>query len=497
MRLAALVFAALFALPAAAGGMWQSGVRPGQVRCSDRPYPAATPVAASPGDNLQTRIGEACAAGPGIVELAPGTYSDANVILGTGGQAIGGECVVRAANPASKPVLRAGVGVPRAVFQVRNVPHAFRPEDLVLDGRRADQTAASMVAVCDDLDPADGVCDPLGAGNGQNTAGSFGIDSRTTLGGTATTCALRVDVIDTVGDGFFLRNQLDSAVEDFTATGNGCDSTSCPNLSVPADSVLSSILVNGRGVNWVESDRVLAVDGVVDDVTKQGIQCFRSTNCFAFDSAVSGAGSTGLTMLGSSGVMMGNAVSGVGLAWAQNSPTVNNGQGALVSDGGFGVDFEAALRGNSIANTWGDGIQVALAPGTPPAPIAAIERNAISAPCQGSSAPDNGGLVLGDSVDPYERILDVENEVSSSSCSAGKRVRNVPAYEARGTVISGSTAGDGVAYQASVISETDLTTDRDVEIDAASSGTLSGCALNGGAVVNDASSGAVARSGGC
>ena len=74
------------------------------------------------------------------------------------------------------------------------------------------------------------------------------------------TCILGVDVIDTVGDAFFLRNQAGSTVEASTVDGAGCDSASCPALSVPADNSQTSILTMGRGVNWVDSTRVMAVE---------------------------------------------------------------------------------------------------------------------------------------------------------------------------------------------------------------------------------------------
>lgn len=491
LLLAALI---LYAMPSEAGGMWRSHVLPGQVRCSSLPDPAATPVSVTTADDIQTEIAAACGAGPCILELAAGTYTDENVMLGTGGASIGGEVVIRAANPASKPLIRATVGTARGVFQIRNVTHRIRFEDLVLDGRRADQTDASMAAICTDTTPADGVCD---SGDPQNSAGVFGIDSRSTTAGTGTTCALRVDVIETVGDAFFLRDQINSSVEDSTVDGAGCDTTTCPNLTVPADSALNSILTNGRGVNFVDSFEVMVVDATVNDVTKQGIQCYNSTDCYGIASTVTVAGSTGLTMLASSGSMTGNTVNGVGSNWAQNSTTVSNGEGILFTDGGLATDFDASARDNAISNTWGNGIRSDLQAGTPPEPVIKVARNTATTVCTGSTLTTNAGMSFGDSVDSYERIDTESNTVSGSSCASGFRVRNVLDYSGSGNVVSGSLAGDGFTYTASAIEESGLTTDRDVEIGATNTGILAGCTLNGGAVVNDASGGGVARSGGC
>lgn len=491
LLLAALI---LYAMPSEAGGMWRSHVLPGQVRCSSLPAISATPVSATTSSNLATELAAACGAGPGILELAAGTYTDTNLVIGTGGVSIGGECEIRAANPASKPLLRATVGTARAVIQVRNVTHRIRLTDLAIDGRRADQTDASMSAICTDTTPADGVCD---SGDPQNTAAAMGVDSRITSSGDASTCALRVDVIETVGDAFFLRDQKRSAVEDSTVDGAGCDTTTCPTLTVPADAALSSITVNGRGVNFVDSDDAMAVDVTVNDVTKQGIQCYNSTDCYAIGSTVTVAGSTGITMLASSGSALGNTINGVGSNWAQNSTTVSNGEGILFTDGALAVDFDASARGNTILNTWGNGIRAELAAGTPPEPVIKVERNTATTVCTGSTLTTNAGMSFGDAVDSYERIDTASNTVDESSCATGIRVRNVLDYSGTGNVVTGSLAGDGVTYAGSVIAESSLTTDEDIEIGAATTGTLSGCTLNGGAVVNDASSGGVTRSGGC
>ncbi len=491
MKLAALAITILFALPAYGAGMWQPNVRPGQVRCSDLAAPVTTPVEVTTGDNLETQIAAACGAGPGIVELAAGTYTDRNTRIGTGGASIGGLCVIRADNPAAKPLIRATVGTARAVFQIRDTTHEIRFENLTIDGRKSSQTAASMLDVCDDLDPIDGICDDE---DPQNTPAAMGIDSR---GVGMKTCVLGVDVIDTVGDAFFLRNQAGSTVEASTVDGVGCDPASCPALSVPADNSQNSILTMARGVNFVDSTRVMAVDVTVTDATKQGVQCYGSTSCYPISNDVSVIGSTGITMLGSSGVALGNTINLIGSAWPQNSTGVANGEGMLVTDGGLGFDFEVALRENVITQTWGDGIRAGLQAGTPPAPIVDVSRNTLAVLCSGSAEAANAAMRLGDSVDPFERITAVNNSVFSSACSAAVRVQNAVTYSGSGLLVSSSASGSGVVYANSTITETDLTTDKNVTIDTASAGTLSGCTLTGGATITDASSGAVVRTGGC
>lgn len=494
---AALIAAAVFWASATSAGVFPSPgpgtPRYGQGLCSSLPAISATPVSAASSDDLATKLSEACGAGPGILELASGTYTDINLELGTGGVTIGGECEIRAANPASKPLLRAGVDVNRSVIVIDAVSHRIRLTNLACDGRRADQTAAAMTSVCPDTTPADGICDDLD----QSATNRGCVDSRRSTGGANSTCIYGFEATESTWDAIFLRNQENSVVEASTVTGAGCDDTTCPALSLPADATINSVNLVGRGINFVDSANVMAVGNTVSDVTKQGLQCYGSTDCVLIDNEVDEWGISGITMLGSSGVILRADIDGTVQTWAQNTTTTNIGQGIAVTDGGLGNDFRVAIRDSVVTNPWGNGIAVEMAVGTPPEPEVILEGNTVTGPCTTSTHPNGAGLLLGDGVDDVERIVSTNNTVVNSACAAAVRVRNAVSYVGTDTTVSGTTTGDGVVYETSVVSETGLTTNGDVDIDAGSSGTMTGCTLNGGAVVNDASAGAMVRTSGC
>lgn len=496
MRPLVAILAALVCAEASAIGFPMPGpgyAHYGQALCSSLPAIAATPVSATTSDNLATKLGDACTAGAGILELAAGTYSDVNLQIGAGGVAIGGECEIRAANPASKPILRAGIDVNRAVIQVRNVPHRIRFTNLACDGRRSSQTASGMTSICADTAENGGLGNGICDDGTQSLTNRGCIDSRVTSGGPNSTCVLGFEASETVWDAIFLRNQTNSVVEASTVDGTGCDTTTCPALSVPADNSLNSILLVGRGINLVDSAYVSAFGNTVTDVTKQGLQCYGSTNCITAENDVTAWGISGITMLGSSGVVLNNNIDGAIQPWAQNSTTTNNGQGILVTDGGLGLDFRVAIRGNLVENTWGNGIASELQAGTPPEPVVIVEGNTINGPCNGTTHEFAAGLFLGDTVDDHEAVRSVGNTVTASECSTAVRVRNVLDYYGRSTTVSGTVSGGGVNYTSVAMDEDGITTDEEITIDAASSGAMSNCTLNGVAVVNDSSGGAVTR----
>lgn len=485
----------LLSSPASGAGLWRNHVLPGQVRCSDLADPAVTPVSVTTSDNLQTKIGEACSAGPGIVELAAGTYTDRNIQLGTDGQAIGGRCIIRAANPAAKPLIRATIGVPRAIFQAKNVAHQLVFQNLALDGRRSEQTSGAINTPCTDTTPADGICD---GPDGQNATDAHGIYSRDVSGVTpGSICVLGVDIINTVGDAITVRDQYDSAVEDTTATGFGCDPTSCPLLGVPEDYRTDSITTVARGVNWVDSYRVMVVDSTFSNGTKQGIQCFNAYDCYSFQNTISDIGLAGITMLGSDGVVMGNDVSEVGFGWAPNTTTDNTGIGISVIDGTAGYNFDVEIKGNVVTHTWRDGIQLGLSTTNTATPTGSVVGNTVTTPCDGSTATTDAGITMGDNTDSYASLEQRGNTIVGSSCASALRVSKPTAYTGSTTTISGTLSGKGIIYDDAPMTEATIVTDEDIEIDAGSSGTMTGCTLNSGAVVTDASAGAVVRSGGC
>lgn len=467
----------------------------GQVLCSHLPPISATPVSATTSDNLATKLGEACGSAAGILELGSGTYSDVALKLGTGGVSIGGECEIRAAVPASKPLLRAVVGSSAAIIQVRNVPHRIRLTNLRCDGRRVDQTNGVFTSICPD------VAENGGAGNGicdtgtQSQSDASCIDSRITTSGTNSTCVYGVESDETVFDGIFLRNQDGSTVEASTVTDAGCDSTTCPAISVPSDVSLNSVKLVARGVNFFDSARVTATGINVARVTKQGLQCYNSDECYLLGSILDDIGITGITLLSSNAVALGNTITDVGLLWAPNSTIDATGIGVAITDGGLAGDFHAVASENSISNTWGTGIDVRLQPSATAVPSATVESNSVSGPCAGSLLSTNGGLVLGDEVDDFASIEARGNSVSSSSCSAGMRVQNVLAYLGRLNSIGTSASGTGLVYTTSAIDEADLTTDKDITISAASTGSLANCTLNGAATVTDNSGGGVTVTG--
>lgn len=469
-------------------------MRSGFGRCSALPDISATPVTMTTSDNFATKLASACGSGAGILEMAAGTYTDFNAQIGDGGVAIAGECEIRGANPADKPLLRAGVDVARAILQVRNVDYRMRFTNLHCDGRRGDQTEASYASICADTSPADGVCD-----SGEQTFSDLScIDSRSTEGGILQTCVYGVDSEKTVFDGIFLRNQDGSAVESSTVDGAGCDSTLCPNVSgVPADNSLGAVLNVARGINLVNADNSIAVDNVINAVTKQGVQCFTSDNCNIVGNTVTRFGITGITMLGSTGVVIGNDVDNIEVLWTPDSTTSPIGQGILLTDGANFTDFKVYARNNTVSNAWGDGIAASTSPSSPTEPEVIIEQNTIEGACTGSTSTLGASLLLGDNTSDFESIVSRNNTITGNNCDSAKRVRNAPVYSSSGDSISGTVSGDAVEYDTVVINESSLTVDADINIDASSSGTLSGCTLNGIASVNDSSGGAVTRSGGC
>lgn len=498
IRLLALA-ALLLAPPASGAGLWRNYVLPGQVRCSDIADPAVTPVSVTTADDLQVKIGEACGSGPGIVELAAGTYTDRNIQLGSGGQAIGGRCIIRAANPAAKPLIRAEIGVGRAIFQAVSVAHHLVFESLALDGRRSEQTSSAVNDPCEDNDEnagaGDGICD---AADVQNDTDAHGIYSRDTTGTTpGSICVYDVDIINTVGDAITVRDQFDSAVESSTATGIGCDPTNCPLLGVPENYQTQTMTTVSRGVNWVQSERVMAVDNTFSDVTKQGVQCFDSYECYVLANDASDIGLAGITMLGSDGVVMGNDVSEVGFGWAPNTTTDNTGIGISVIDGIAGYNFDVEIKGNVVTHTWRDGIQLGLSTTNTATPAGSVVGNTVTTPCDGSTATTDAGITMGDNTDSYASLEQRGNTIVGSACASALRVSKPTAYTGSTTTISGTLSGKGIIYDDAPMTESTIVTDEDIEIDAGSSGTLTGCTLNSGAVVTDASAGAVVRSGGC
>lgn len=477
------------------------------VSCSGLPDPGHTPISLTAADDLHAEIIDNCGSGC-TIELAAGTYADTNVTMGPSSDQIvksgsldeaTGEIIIRAADPSNPPVLEAEPGNPAAVFYIVDIAARFRFKDLVLDGKKSEQTNDIFVdkdgnsTICADTSPTDGVCDTGTLTNAE----AGGINVRSRVGPIQMrVCADNVTVRNTVFDAFFLRNTASSTVQNSTVEHAGCTTETCPLLSIPANAENNNLLVVGRGVNFVNSAQVGIADNVITDATKIGAQCFGSTSCYIADNVLTDIGNGGITMLGSSGYVWRNTINGAGLLYGQNSPTTNTGSGIdFVDDDAYSGDLDVEIIGNTISNTWGPSVNVGLrkSPAAESSTLT-IQDNTMSNACVVQTLSTNADLLIGDGTDRLEAITASGNSISGGACNVGMRVRNVIDYTAENNSVSGYGSGTAVAYDdVEALDEDGLTVDGNISIDADSVGTLANCTLNGSATIVGAVEGGVTR----
>lgn len=473
------------------------------ISCSGLPEPSFTPISVTTADDLHDVVTAECGAGC-ILDLAPGTYDDTNVTIGPvsdsnikagslDGTDITGEIYIRAANPADPPVLRAEIGNPAAIFYLVNNPEMFRLKDLILDGRRSEQTNA-VVSACPDTTPADGICDS----GTQTFSDATGFNTRSTIAVPTRSCLENVTVRNTVIDGIFIRNAVASTVENVTVSGVGCAPSTCPGISIPADFSTNSYSVVGRGINMVDSDFVAVVDSTFTDGTKQGIQCFGTTRCYVVDNVISDIGNAGITILGSTGYVWRNTISDIGFNFPPNTTATATGNGITFTDSDpYSGDIEVDFTGNSVTNTHGSSYWLAL--GTSPAAESStitMTNNTGTDACVTSTRSDSAAFLLGDGSDRLESLTITGNTVTGNRCPAAFRVRNVIAYTADDNTVTGSVGSTQAVVYDDVESMDDdgLVVDADISIDVDSVGTLTNCTLNGSASVTGSLEGGVVRS---
>lgn len=482
------------------------------VHCSELSDPAEPEYTLST-ENLHDFVTTNCGSGC-IINIPPGTYDDVNVTIGpsTGGGAdprvkagsltgATGTILIRGTDPANPPVLRSAVGEDSGLFYLVNVDAFVRLEDVSLEGRSGEQTNGSVYDICTDDNEngglGDGVCD---SDDPQSFSSENGFHSRRTDSGDSRSCLLRVQVRNTVADGIFLRQARDSTVEDSYVVNAGCTPASCPNISVPADLSIPSASTVGRGIN-IDSARgnVGVVRNRVGRVTKIGVQCITSDDCHLIGNTVDEALTSGATSIGSSGSVRWNRITNTGL-WASHGSTgdfVGNGIQWSHAAGATGRDV--IIEGNVVENSFGAGIVLALSVGAGASDAdLVVARNVVNGSCNGATRPTIAGMELGDNSDTIASITSYLNHVGDHTCDSAIRVQRPLSYVGIGNTVSGAGTDPALIYDnAASIDERDLVVDEDIQIDAATAGTMTGCTLNEGAVVSDSSGGAVTRTGGC
>lgn len=471
--------------------------------CSTLPTPSVTPISVTNAQDLHEVVVANCATGC-VLDLAGGIYTDTNVTIGPLSDpvikadsltSVSGEIVIRAANPADKPLLISETGNPAAVFYLVNVTTMFRLENLILWGARYDQTDA-VVTECIDTTPADGICDT--PTTNQSQTWSMGFATKMTTAGDTRSCLLNVEVEATVGDGIFIRDAVASTVENPIVRLSGCGAGTCPNLTTPKDQAVNSILTNGRGVNFVDSDLVAVIGGDIRWANKMGAQCYGSTRCYIVDNTISDIGVSGITMLGSSGEVRDNTLSAIGNHVQPNTRADSFGHAiSFVDDTAYTGDLDVLIDGNAISSTTGDGIILGLRK-VPAAEssIVTVSNNTITGTCTNTTKTPQAAMLLGDNSDKFEAVIATDNVIGTSSCTSAILAQNLISYTASANTVVNSTSSDAMTYDTvEALSDDGLSVNKDINIDAASVGTLTNCTLNGTASVNDSSGGNVVRTG--
>lgn len=449
------------------------------VRCSDLPDPTASTTAlttATSASDLHADIMAVCGSGC-IVTLAPGTY-DGNIVFGdnvlkSGSIEPSAEVLIRGTDPNNPPVIRATVDFPAAIIHVKNTEARIRVEDVILDGRRSEQTVAGVTTVCTDTTPDDDICD---TGSNSDTF-LEGFWSFHTAGGTGTSCLLRVQTRETVGAGVEIRDGSASTIEDSSASGAGCTTALCPLMSLPANNQTNAILKAAIGFLISNSDDSAVIDSTVSSVTKNGIECFdESRRCHIRGNTVMDAGIAGIVLNESDGTVVGNTITGSGLWYSPNLASDNTGQGIQFASGDAPTNLVATITGNTVSNVYGTGILIGLATATGYNQSRIdVSENSVSGACNGITASDSAGIILGDSTYDIAKITSADNSVSDSECVDGIRVRNVRTHRNWRNGTSGGLEVDDVDEFDGI----SLSITGNLDIDSDTVGRIRTCSLTG------------------
>jgi len=465
------------------------------VRCSQLPDPAgATTTAlttATSASDLHDDIMAACTSKPlgCIVTLAPGTY-DGNVVFGDSALKSGsitptGEVIIRGLDRNNPPVIRGTVDFKGAVIHAKNITTRIRVEDVILDGRRSEQTIASMTAVCTDS-PADGICDGACTDNQSSTLQS-GFSTRNTSTGQTQSCLLRVQVRETVDTGIQLQNATKSTVESSTVSGVGCTATSCPALSIPTDACMTSIMKTAQGVQINGGTTPLingsvdsaVVDSTISNATKIGIECFNgSRRCHIRGNTVSNTGFEGIVLNESDGDMMENVVSSIGLLNAHNTLMENSGRGVVWAGSSSYQGMSVTISKNRISNTWGSGLQAGLIDHVDNSASVTLDGNSVAGSCNGTTRTDAAGIDLGDSANDIYQVRTRGNTTTTSACPDGTRLRNLRDFRGLG---NSTTSGIEIDAVDSLFLDGNVIRGN-LDIDSSTVGVVRNCALSGSVV---------------
>lgn len=487
---------------------------PGYVQlCSQLADPGHLPVTVSTTDDLQTVFDTNCGSGC-TLELEGGNHDDVNLDVGTGdfsgpndaGTAIvpTGEVLIRAADPANRPVLRASIDEPGPIIEVLNAAENdyFRLENIDLDGRRADQTnlvfdldgdgnANELGEICEDTD-GDDVCD-----SGESSTLARGINVKSTTGTHPLVCLRNVHGHETVGNVVAIRDAAESAVEGGVFHDGGCAPDTCPNLNVPARANMSSTLTSSRGVNLSGNvDGVAVLYAEAYNLTKMGFQCFRTTGpCAILDSYAHDVLNSGFQFVDSKETLIrGNRSENIGFLYAMPSTTTFSGFGIGGSTNGA---HAARVEGNVVENTWGAGIQVG---GTSASSGAfTYVRNTVTKACQGTTRTDRSDVIYGDAAatDTIPEITSIRNTLDGGSdCLRGMLARNVTTqFRSYGDLIKGTRQDEAARMEGSVDMDIrEITLDDDLVLESGSTGSIDGCTFNADGTLVDNSGGGVAVS---
>lgn len=456
------------------------------LRCSDLPDPSestTTLTTATSSSDLHEDIMAACSGGC-IIEIGPGAYTE-NIVFGdTAIKADSvtptGEVLIRASDPTNPPIIRAELGVKAAVIHSRasgtGIAPFIRVEDIILDGRRSEQTVASIDSstICTDTTPDDDICD--GSGVTQTSSFLHAFDSRNTSSGKTRSCLLRVQARETVGNSLQLSQAFASTVEDSTVSGAGCTTTSCPALSIPADATTNAILKTAMGIMFVGGSDSAAIENTIDDVTKIGIECFTNARrCHVHGNTITDAGIAGIVLNEGDGTVVGNTISDVGLAFLPNAMSNNVGQGIQFTNGDTYTGLVASITGNTVRNAFGPGIQVGLAGTAYNTARIDVSENSVSGTCNGGTRADSAGIELGDSTYDTAQIVAYDNSTANSDCVDGMRVRNVRTHRNwRNGIADGLEVDDVDEFDGISLSITG-----NLDIDSDTLGRIRTCSLTG------------------
>jgi hypothetical protein len=458
-----------------------------------------------PTDDLHAVFTANCGAGC-ILELDPGTYTDVRVTLGPAGEVsagrvlsgsltgITGEVLIRAADPQNKPILRHVVGAKTGAFYFVNAYERIRLENLRFEGRRSEQTVGAIDDPCADTAPADGICD-LADPQSNHNQNAFWLSSQTATNTEA--CLLNLEISGTVSDAIFIRDAVNTTVENVSVSDIGCSAATCPALSLPSDYSTNSIKTVARGVNLVGGDgNVGVVQSDFTRATKFGVQCIDSLACHILGNTVDDVMLQGVSHIGSSGSVRDNVIRGIGFILEPNLLTDYTGHGiAWTTDATYGAGRDVLIDGNFIDGTFDSGIATLMPsfPGGSDVELT-ISNNVIRNACAEGTRANSAALEMGDNGDTIARIRAELNVVGDHGCDAAIRSQRVLDFEADRQTVSGSSTAPAVVYDdVTGLDEDGLVVDEDIQIDAGSAGTLTNCTLNSGAVVSDSSGGAVAR----